>query len=612
MPIGTHKRSRGIVYFIFLILFIGFITLFYLNKSEVSAVHLGPYAVQLVADNDAGSPFFDFTRPALIAPSMWTVPSINETGKIAFFARLKSGGEGIFLSDAGSISTVADTSSGLSEFGPGPSVNGSDQVAFVARNSDSSQAVFRGCVGCLPATIALTGAGFTDFSYWPHINDSGQVFFAANQIGPLTEACRWSVLGSGDGGPVTVVADTTGQYACFSSQNVNSGGQVSFRANLDDGRQGIFVIIGGMTKTAILVDPLDSNDPFERLGAWHALSDDLSIAADAGFKGGGDAAIKLVYDSSTDSYSTVVEMDTRNSQFDRLRNGGVLSDEAGGPSWRAAPVSLVAGCPNPSQFVAILDSGESGVFAISAGEIVTVSFEGDAIAGSLMADLFTEGSRAVNSRGQSTFWNRLGDGREGVFMADPGPCPIETLVTLASFVAHVKDGTLNLEWTTGAEIDHEGFNVLRSEVKEDSYTRLNETLIPAKGVPPSGASYTFLDATAKQGVTYFYKLEDVDNKGVKTQNGPLEITVVDGNTAALDISAEIKGAFNVSDASSESSGSFGCGFIKPDGRSIPPSSGNMAGTLLVLSFPFVWVLLRRAWRHRRNIDRDSVSHPFAR
>jgi hypothetical protein len=93
-------------------------------------------------------------------------------------------------------------------------------------------------------------------------------------------------------------------------------------------------------------------------------------------------------------------------------------------------------------------------------------------------------------------------------------------------------GTVIVEWTTESEVNLAGFNVYRSESRDGRYVRLNETLIPASPDPIAGDSYSFSDATARVGVTYYYKLEDVELDGKATMHGP--ITVV----AAADSGAQ--------------------------------------------------------------------------
>jgi hypothetical protein len=99
-----------------------------------------------------------------------------------------------------------------------------------------------------------------------------------------------------------------------------------------------------------------------------------------------------------------------------------------------------------------------------------------------------------------------------------------TLIELASFTATAHDGYVLVEWETASEIDNTGFNLWRSEAEAGLYTRLNADLIPARGGPTTGASYSYDDEAVTNGVTYWYKLEDVDIHGVSTFHGPVSAT----------------------------------------------------------------------------------------
>lgn len=97
-----------------------------------------------------------------------------------------------------------------------------------------------------------------------------------------------------------------------------------------------------------------------------------------------------------------------------------------------------------------------------------------------------------------------------------------TSVELFDFAAAWSgDGAL-VTWMTGSEQDNAGFHVWRSDSENGDYTRLTDSLIPAEGGAAQGASYSFRDPTAVPGVTYFYKLEDVDTAGVSTFHGPVQ------------------------------------------------------------------------------------------
>jgi hypothetical protein len=90
-------------------------------------------------------------------------------------------------------------------------------------------------------------------------------------------------------------------------------------------------------------------------------------------------------------------------------------------------------------------------------------------------------------------------------------------VSLASFTAASNDAGVQLTWETASVSDIEGFHVLRSLSEDGAYDRLTSALIAAS----ADGSYQFVDATAEEGVTYFYKLEYVDSQGQSTFFGPV-------------------------------------------------------------------------------------------
>ena len=96
-----------------------------------------------------------------------------------------------------------------------------------------------------------------------------------------------------------------------------------------------------------------------------------------------------------------------------------------------------------------------------------------------------------------------------------------TAIRLLAFNVTPSDGQVSITWTTGAEIGNEGFNIegfniLRSPSRNGPFAKINPSMIPAKGVSPSGASYHFIDLTVANGRTYYYKLEDIDTLGMRT------------------------------------------------------------------------------------------------
>ncbi len=97
-----------------------------------------------------------------------------------------------------------------------------------------------------------------------------------------------------------------------------------------------------------------------------------------------------------------------------------------------------------------------------------------------------------------------------------------TVIELSNLSAIPGDGQVTLVWRTESEIDTAGFNIYRGVFGSAEMTKLNDTLIPAKGTATSGAEYTYVDDDAKNAVIYIYKLEDVDTAGTKTEHKPVK------------------------------------------------------------------------------------------
>jgi hypothetical protein len=114
--------------------------------------------------------------------------------------------------------------------------------------------------------------------------------------------------------------------------------------------------------------------------------------------------------------------------------------------------------------------------------------------------------------------------RIGAFTFGTGLCS-PTAVDLVRFEAWPEGPALHVEWETATEIDNVGFYLYRSESADGPWTRLNEALIPSQAPgSPVGAVYTWLDETVQPGVSYFYRLEDVDIYGHSTFHGPISAT----------------------------------------------------------------------------------------
>jgi PKD repeat protein len=97
-----------------------------------------------------------------------------------------------------------------------------------------------------------------------------------------------------------------------------------------------------------------------------------------------------------------------------------------------------------------------------------------------------------------------------------------TPVELATFVAMVNNGGVQLEWRTGSETENMGFLVYRADTEKGLYAQISSALIPGAGTSASAHSYRYSDNTAESGRTYYYKLADVDFNGRMTLHGPVK------------------------------------------------------------------------------------------
>ena len=103
-------------------------------------------------------------------------------------------------------------------------------------------------------------------------------------------------------------------------------------------------------------------------------------------------------------------------------------------------------------------------------------------------------------------------------------CSATTAVELTSFTATGLDREVLLNWETGSEIKNLGFHLYRSTSEEGPYGRITASVIPGLGSSPEGAKYAHRDSGLVNGVTYYYKLEDIETTGATELHGPASAT----------------------------------------------------------------------------------------
>ena len=118
-----------------------------------------------------------------------------------------------------------------------------------------------------------------------------------------------------------------------------------------------------------------------------------------------------------------------------------------------------------------------------------------------------------------------------------------TQVKLAAFfVDYIKNGTV-LHWETTSEVDHLGFNVYRSTrdlLDRDRMLKLNNDLV--QGSSP----YQFVDKTPDRKTTYYYWLEDISIRGVRTLHGPISANLANGLPFIYELEQNYPNPFNPS------------------------------------------------------------------
>jgi len=97
-------------------------------------------------------------------------------------------------------------------------------------------------------------------------------------------------------------------------------------------------------------------------------------------------------------------------------------------------------------------------------------------------------------------------------------------VELTSFTTTAGDCKVTLKWATESEIENLGFNIHRSLFGNRDYRQINGELIFGAGNSSTRHEYEYLEKGLTNGVTYWYKLEDVDYSGNTELHGPVSAT----------------------------------------------------------------------------------------
>jgi hypothetical protein len=171
--------------------------------------------------------------------------SINNSGEVAFAAELDNGDEGLFSgsgSKKGGVTTHYLTSTSQFDGSDSrPAINNVGDIAFV-ESIDFARGIFVGQEGDF-TEIAAPEPSDPSIGYGtPMLNDAGTAAFQRSFTDEATQEFVEQIV-TGNGGSLTVVADTRDEFAFFGFRppSINNDGEVAFHATLDDGTSGIFV-----------------------------------------------------------------------------------------------------------------------------------------------------------------------------------------------------------------------------------------------------------------------------------------------------------------------------------------------------------------------------------
>ncbi len=123
-------------------------------------------------------------------------------------------------------------------------------------------------------------------------------------------------------------------------------------------------------------------------------------------------------------------------------------------------------------------------------------------------------------------------GTEYILGSESGENPLP--VTLSSFTANIENAYPTLKWSTESELENLGFIIERRDKGALAWTEIasyrNESALEGHGTTSETNNYQFVDNTTIAGLTYEYRLSNVDYNGQLTHHEILEIQTPEVNT----------------------------------------------------------------------------------
>ena len=105
-------------------------------------------------------------------------------------------------------------------------------------------------------------------------------------------------------------------------------------------------------------------------------------------------------------------------------------------------------------------------------------------------------------------------------------------IELQNFNAVPGNSKVTLCWITESETDNLGFNLYRSTNNNSEFLMLNAELIAGNGSTSERHEYSYIDRDVINGLTYYYKIEDVDYAGKSKLHNIIVSATPAGNEAS--------------------------------------------------------------------------------
>ena len=99
-----------------------------------------------------------------------------------------------------------------------------------------------------------------------------------------------------------------------------------------------------------------------------------------------------------------------------------------------------------------------------------------------------------------------------------------TAAVVSSFDADSQGGRVVVKWRTASEAGTAGFYLLRRDKPGGKFEKVNQRLLPGLLNAPQGGVYRLVDPQARPGMTYTYRLVEVETRGSKRSYGPFQVT----------------------------------------------------------------------------------------